>query len=443
MSAMPRQPSISDEEILASLQRILESRTFSHSSTLRQALEFAVRHSLTSPRDTIKEYSLATEVFGRRSDFDPKTDNIVRVQMHRLREKLGEYYSREGQSEHVRIQIPKGQYSPEYTKNSPSSQPVATPLPQGREGPSDVKTWRANGLWIVIAVLAISNVVFIIGFVRKKGTKQSAPLDPPMINLWEPFLSGDGRPLIVFANPAFLVDEKGNLYRYSSPDVLSMAMGTRVPALSNSKSLLLGTSENGPFYYFDSYTGAGELVAAAEIVRFLTLRGESFVIERSRLASDEEIMRNNVIFLGGNKEDEVLRKLPFSQELAFGPPPSNEYPTGSYIEDLDPIAGHPRTYHLQLDPTTGAIQVEYALISLLPNVSMSHYVLDLGGLTTLGTQAAARFVTSSQDMAMLEQMRNASGSAGRHSPFFQALLQINVRDGVPLNSKCILVHELK
>jgi len=446
MSKIPasrQQSRIPDEEILASLQRVLESETFSHSAALRQALEFVVKSSLLSPGEPIKEYAVATVAFGRKSDFDPKTDNIVRVQMHRLREKLDDFYLRESQGEQIRIMIPRGRFIPEYVRSSSGTQPPTTDIPQVATASRAPSGWSGNLLWIAIAALLVSNVIFALGFLRNRGARQAVALSPPLRSIWQPFLSPNSQPLIVFANPAFLVDKRGDLYRYSSPDVLSMAMGTRVPTLSNHAAPLGGKAKDGPFYYFDSYTGSGELVAASDVVRFLTLRGETFLIERSRIASDEEIMRNNVIFLGGNKEDQILRKLPFSQELVFEPPPPNEYPIGSYIEDMNPPAGHPRTYHLQLDPTTGAIQVEYALISLLPNVSMGHYVMDLGGLTTLGTQAAAKFVTSSQDMAMLEQMRVSSDGARAHSRFFQALLQINVRGGVPLDAKCILVHELK
>jgi hypothetical protein len=83
---------ISNEAVLASLETILNSKTFSHSPSLRQVLELIVRNSLSSPLEPIKEHTMATEVLGRAGDFDPKADNIVRVQMHRLREKLEKYH---------------------------------------------------------------------------------------------------------------------------------------------------------------------------------------------------------------------------------------------------------------------------------------------------------------------------------------------------------------
>jgi hypothetical protein len=440
---VPQRPSqVSQAAILASLQTVLQSKTFSRSPTLRQALEFVVRSSLASPTEPIKEYSVATEAFGRGTDFDPKTDNVVRVQMHRLREKLDEFYLREGQGEQIRMLIPRGQYNPEYVRTPLETQASATPLPQAPALSAKLNNRRMRALQIVAVVLLLSNVVLAMKLLVNTGRNRSAALGRPLHPLWAPFLSPESEPLIVYANPAFWVDKRGNLYRYSAPDVLSMAMGTRVPSLNSQNALLDVGTESGPFYYFDSYTGTGELVAASGIARFLALHGQSFVIERSRLVSDAEIMRNNVIFLGGNKEDRLFRKLPLQQELVFRPPLQNDYPVGSYIEDMNPPAGHPATYHLQLDPSTGAIEVEYGLISVLPNVSTGHYVLDLGGLTTLGTQAAADFVTSQRDMALLESMRTSPSNPKSDSSFFQALLEISVRDGVPLKAKCLLVREL-
>jgi hypothetical protein len=238
------------------------------------------------------------------------------------------------------------------------------------------------------------------------------------------------------------MSKQGDLYRYDSPTVLSMPMMSRVPTLDNRGFYPARKEETGPFYYFDAYTGTGEVVAAAGIAEFLTAHGEPFLIKRSRVVSYEDIKYSNVVFLGSGKEDQILKKLPIAQELVFEPPPPDQYPTGSYIRDMNPPPGHPATYGLQLDPSTGAIQVEYGLISLLPSGSAGHNVLVLAGVTTLGTQAAGDFVTSERYMAPLERMRAATTAKSR-SPFFQALLEVEVRDGVPLDVICLMVRDLK
>jgi hypothetical protein len=57
--------------------------------------------------DQLHEYNIATEVFGRsKTLFDPSEDAIARVETHRLRKKLKEYYETEGKNHAVQISLP-------------------------------------------------------------------------------------------------------------------------------------------------------------------------------------------------------------------------------------------------------------------------------------------------------------------------------------------------
>jgi len=60
----------------------------------------------------ISEYSIAIDVYDRPPGFDPRLDGIVRVEAGRLRSKLREYYETEGKNSSIRIEFPKGSYSP-------------------------------------------------------------------------------------------------------------------------------------------------------------------------------------------------------------------------------------------------------------------------------------------------------------------------------------------
>src|SRR6202043_3806618 len=67
-------------------------------------------HVLDHPGSPIKEYQIATEGFGRSTDFDPQLDSMVRVQAGRLRVKLTEYYGSDGGEDPVIVELPKGTY---------------------------------------------------------------------------------------------------------------------------------------------------------------------------------------------------------------------------------------------------------------------------------------------------------------------------------------------
>ena len=101
---------MSPGEALAQLRRILDSETFSRTLVLRRFLQFLVERTLQDRTDEIKEYALGVDVFDRGSDFDPRTDTIVRVQARRLRAKLDEYYEGSGGADRILIELPKGSY---------------------------------------------------------------------------------------------------------------------------------------------------------------------------------------------------------------------------------------------------------------------------------------------------------------------------------------------
>jgi len=93
------------------LDRILASPCFVHAERQRRFLKFIVTETLAGHTDRLKGYTIALEVFDRDVSFDPAIDAIVRVEATRLRAKLREYYDREGRTDSVRFELPKGAYA--------------------------------------------------------------------------------------------------------------------------------------------------------------------------------------------------------------------------------------------------------------------------------------------------------------------------------------------
>jgi Tol biopolymer transport system component len=100
------------EEIGEEAARILQSGLFQHSGRMGRFLSFVVEKSLNGEQNQIKEYVLGVEVYEKGADFDPRIDSTVRVEASRLRAKLREYYETEGRNNRIRIEMPKGGYTP-------------------------------------------------------------------------------------------------------------------------------------------------------------------------------------------------------------------------------------------------------------------------------------------------------------------------------------------
>jgi len=94
------------------LARVLSSSAFTRNERLSRFLRFLVERHLEGRDEEIKESLIGVEVFGRRPDYDPKLDSIVRTEAGRLRARLIEYYAREGAQHPAVIEVPKGGYRP-------------------------------------------------------------------------------------------------------------------------------------------------------------------------------------------------------------------------------------------------------------------------------------------------------------------------------------------
>jgi tetratricopeptide (TPR) repeat protein len=106
------------EPVELQLARICESEAFRTAPRLRDFLIFLVTRRLAGKMSGLKESVVGVEFFGRNPGYDPKKDPIVRVEAHRLRRRLFDYYSKHGLTDEWRIDVAKGTYAPVIRKAS-------------------------------------------------------------------------------------------------------------------------------------------------------------------------------------------------------------------------------------------------------------------------------------------------------------------------------------
>lgn len=104
--------SISKKEVVEQLDRILSNGLFSNAPALCNFLRFTVEETLNGHASGLKQYTIAVTALGRRSDFNPQLDSIVRIQAGRLRKVLGDYYDGPGRQDPILIELTKGSYIP-------------------------------------------------------------------------------------------------------------------------------------------------------------------------------------------------------------------------------------------------------------------------------------------------------------------------------------------
>jgi hypothetical protein len=122
-------------------------------SRLLKLITYLGEKYFSGEADQLSEYSIATEVFGRsKSTFNPGEDAIVRVEAHRLRKRLKEYYEKEGKDHPVQLSIPQGSYVPVFIRTSAV---LITLESEEKAPPRSIPIWwyYAGAAVVLIAIL--------------------------------------------------------------------------------------------------------------------------------------------------------------------------------------------------------------------------------------------------------------------------------------------------
>jgi TolB-like protein len=138
---------------------------------LSQFLRLVVEWHLEGREHEVKESVIGSLIFGRKTDYDPKSDAIVRTEARRLRALLNEYYLGIGKQDPLVIELPKGGYVPRFRNAETRAAPARL-----------FAVWGWVGIGLVVA-LAFTAVALWVRFSSRSTPIPIAVL--PLINLNE------------------------------------------------------------------------------------------------------------------------------------------------------------------------------------------------------------------------------------------------------------------
>lgn len=178
MPEVPKRLEAEKEE----LNWLLNSGLLGRSNNLSRMLSFICEKHLLGQDDQITEHLIAVEALGRRTNFDPQLDTIVRVVASSLRKRLQEIYQTAGADREVHILIPAGHYVPSFIHRSEgaSSDGLAAPAAQqlataGARG-SELNTPSSYRLRWRVAAIAAATLFLLCGLVFWVHRNASKPL---------------------------------------------------------------------------------------------------------------------------------------------------------------------------------------------------------------------------------------------------------------------------
>ena len=392
---------------LEQIERIVNSPVLQNSEALCTLLKFLARRSLEAPEVPLKEHQIATVVFGRSPDFDPRLDSTVRVQMSRLRAKLAEYYNNAGRDDSIVVEIPKGSHGVTFREREarpvPATVPAAAPPPPV-PAPHGLWKWAALGLLAVVVLLGV-----LLGMrPSEPGQSAATRTDGPLYMFWRGFLQSTEEPLVVFSNAEFVGRPETGL-RYYRPDQDSAAS------------------------VFDHYTGVGEVISIHELDQVFARLGRPLQLKRGRLLNWDDAKNRDVVFLGSPSENLSLRELSLGREFRFETVTAAPRKGDLGIANLHPAPGEAAVY---LGSRELPITEDYAVVELAPGPTNGR-ILMLAGTTTFGTQGAVEFVCDPDRTRDL--LPRVSDQAGGLVPF-TALLRVKVSRGVPVDSALVALR---
>ena len=396
---------------LVLVQRVAASEHLRTSIRLRDFLLYIADCAIREAPEDAAEQQIGVHVFQRAPGYNCSDDSIVRTHARLLRQKLAAYFATEGSAEELVIEVPKGHYLPVFRLREPNPAPQlppAEPSPvlvsrEKEAAPARAPRPRA-AIWIGIALVLLLTLVAIA--MRASWPRHSVLAESPLDALWAPFLSGRP-PLVIYSNARFIGDSK---------------TGLRYPPANTAPD------QPTPEHSVDHYTGIGEVAAVYQLTRLFDSHQASFVLKRSLLVTWDEAKLTNLIFIGSTAENPSLKILPSTTDFTMV--------TGSDyagVVNHHPRPGEPLLFSRPEHP----LDKDYAIIALMPAVEPGRQMLVLSGLTTLGTQAAVEFVCRKESVA--ELFKAASFSKGQVRPF-EALIEVAIGGGVPLQTKLIAVR---
>jgi hypothetical protein len=410
------------EEKLRQIERVVASDLLHGSESLCKLLRYLAEHCIDHPGTAVKEYQIATELFKRPDDFDPRLDATVRVQTGRLRSKLAEYYAGVGTKDPWILEIPKGAYALVfYPRAAALTQETATLVTRDiATAPiAPIRSPRHKG-WL-ISVLALSAIsVLLLGVVialmwnRTNAKRQviNETIDPPaaLAFLWNDFVNTPEEPWVIFSNAEFAGRPETGMHYYNST-----------------------TDRGQPI--LDHYTGVGEVLGIHELDRVFSSLHHGLRVKRGRLLSLDDAKNNDLIFVGSPSENLSLREIPTTQDFVF-----RSVDRGPRKGDLSVVNVHPRQGEEASYISTQRIPLteDYAVIGLMPGLNPARWVMLLAGLTTIGTQAAVEFVSRPNTAENL--VRRLGGiESGRIAPF-ECVIRVKVTQGVPVQTDLVALH---
>lgn len=366
------------------VQRIVQSKAFRTSEVQRNLLTYLADKSIAGTADSLKEYTVGLDVFGKPASYDPRQESTVRMHVGRLRQKLAEYYRSEGVDDPVLVDLPKGGFK--VTFEPRAAAPEAVPAEPAPAPKTHYHLEIALGASLLIAVLCAGYFGLRLWRVERASSQtaaQAPPWTPELQQLWEPILTPN-RPLLI----------------------------------------CMSTPSSG-------MTGLGTANGAFLLGQFLGERKKDIQLTPTEQLSMPEIAMGNVVFLGSAAASRQVRAVPEERQLVLSP---------DGIRNLNPRPGEPALLadRPPADPQDTA--ESYALVSHFPGLNGNGELLYFSGNKIPAVMGAVQaFTDPAFARTLVAKMKTSDGMLPH---FYQVVVKVRSMDDMPIDIAYVFHRDL-
>jgi len=421
-SAPAKVRELSEDERWVLANRIAASPGFAKATQLRDMLLYICKHAITEPLVELTEQEIGSRALGRRPDYDTQADNIVRVQLRHLRQKLDEYFALEGRDEPLLISIPKGSRVAVFQPRAvpvPVVVPAAVSIEMAEEA-SHKQILRSGLFKVTLPTLALAAAIFLLG---RYSTVWSTTVPPGGDNLsshpvWARLFEKGEQTTVVISDSSLAFAQDMLHTNLSVDDLSKGALRNLIEALSDDKmrnSLREITSRQ--------YTSMADATVSSRLATIGSSMGSSVAVRYSRHMGIRDFNAGNIVIVGSRRgipwvelfEPDLNFRLHVGANRQFG------------FLNKRPEEGESATYTTVKWP--GGRYETYAIIAFVPNLKRSGDALLLEGIMMEGTEAAGEFAMSKTFAKLLADKFGATSPA--QLPPFEVLLKIQAISGAP------------
>ena len=409
--------SIQDTGAREQVERLVRSKTFETSEVHRRLLQYLAEKTLSGEADRLKEYVIGLEAFSKPSTYDPKRDSIVRLQVGRLRQKLAAYYQTEASDDPVLVTVPKGAFKLTFEPNQSGVARQIPPDPQRRNLVLTLALVAAS-LWALGATAWLIRVHAREAVIAERWNAELETLWNPFLQSNRPMMVSLGTPLFIrFPNFGFFRDPKVN-------DWEDLEKSERLAGVRRA----LGDKDIVPNYHF---TGSGEAGAAFLIAQLLSTRKRELLLTPGNILSWQQIKDDDVVFLGPPKFNRQLQTAALTRDIVIEP---------DGLRNLKPRPGEPAFLPDHIVAGKPSEGETHALISRTPGPSGKGEMLVIAGNASPDTFAAADWLTDpGRARELVRRLRSPKGEMPR---YFQVVLTVSFKQGIPVQSSYLFHHVL-